>query len=263
MIASIARKLGLPKIWINRWLEARGTLGSWANDLSALVGGRELRFRYGNEGLTRLPALARDRLTRTSPQGSALKKVRVYLLHGAPWPGISDSAAWMKPWAKRLGELGVGRVLPIVYARKSLLPARIQFLLDHALKFDQKLVVAQIQRDLERVPRQAGERLALLGHSHGALLSVPVAESLAAKGIVIDTVILVEDRVPFPVGQFVKRAPAVRRVLEIENNPGKPLRVSSQTDYRRHVEPELTHMDFVLNPTPSLFDAILRALGTG
>ncbi|MBM3274125.1 MAG: hypothetical protein FJZ00_03160 [Candidatus Sericytochromatia bacterium] len=54
----------------------------------------------------------------------------------------------------------------------------------------------------------------------------------------------------------------MKRLLEIENNPGRILETQPGTRYQRYISPELSHMDFVLNPPARLLTRILKELGT-
>ncbi|MBM3271334.1 MAG: hypothetical protein FJZ01_27175 [Candidatus Sericytochromatia bacterium] len=236
-------------------------LGEALNGVSARLLGRDQGFRYGVAGLTRLPALSRDELRLSAGAARRLASSRVFLLHGTPWPGVgSKGGSWLAPWAARLEELGVGRAVPIEYSGRSTLWAHVKLLLEPLFHFDEKRVLKQISADLAARPLAKGEHIALIGHSYGTRLSVPVADKLRARGLPVSTVVMIENRVPAPIGQFVKQAPAVPRVLEIENNPGKPLRTAAGTAYKRIVAPDLTHMDFVLSPPARILEGIVKEL---
>lgn len=244
-----------------RWRGFGTWVGQKVNGLSELVAGRDRRFRYGADGLTRLPPLVSDSLVLTSSTKRQLANSRVYLLNGMPWPGIAkNGGAWMDPWASKLEELGVGHAKALHYNGSSSLVANLRALLEPFFHFDERRVMKMIQADLAARPLKAGERVFLLGHSYGNILAMPLSERLKAQGVPLQGVVLIEDRVPPPFGQLVKKAPKVKQVLEIENNPGKPLITATGTDYRRQVAPELTHMDFVLNPPARILEAVVKEL---
>lgn len=244
-----------------QWRDFGRHLGEALNRLSERVAGRDRRFRYGPDGLTRLPSLAADSLVLKGGVRGRLAGVRVYLLNGMPWPGVArNGGAWMDPWAARLEELGVGRAVPLHYNGSSALIANLRAVLEPVLHLDQRRVLKLIEKDLATHPPIPGERVFLLGHSYGNILAVPLAQRLKARGIPVEGVVLIEDRVPPPFGQLVKKAPAVPKVLEIENDPGKPLITSGRTEYRRVVAPDLTHMDFVVNPPASILEAVVEEL---
>jgi hypothetical protein len=245
------------------WATAKRWLGESVNGLSERLAGRDRRFRYGIFGLTTLPPLASDSLNLSPKAARTLASSRVYLLHGTPWPGVANNGGgWMQPWATKLEELGVGRAVPIHYGGTSSLLANLRVMLEPIFGINERRILTAIDKDLATNPLKAGERIFLLGHSYGSRMSVPVADKLKGRGLPVEGVIMIENRVPAPVGQFVKRAPGVKRLLEIENNPGKLLETKPGTRYQRHVSPELSHMDFVLNPPARLLERILEELGT-
>lgn len=245
----------------DRWRGFGRWLGQRLNNLSEKVAGRDRRFRYGADGLTRLPSLAADSLVLTGAGKGRLANARVYLLNGMPWPGVArNGGAWMDPWAAKLQEAGVGRAVPLHYNGSSALVANLRALMEPFFHFDERRVMKMIQADLAANPLKKGEKIFLMGHSYGNILAVPLSERLKAKGIPLEGVVLIEDRVPPPFGQLVKKAPGVKKVLEIENAPGKPLITAPGTEYRRHVAPELTHMDFVINPPASILEAVVKEM---
>ncbi len=236
-------------------------LGQKINNLSEKVAGHDRRFRYGAEGITRLPSMTADSLVLTRGSGKELANSRVYLLNGMPWPGVAQNGgAWMDPWAARLQELGVGKAVPVHYSGKSSVWANLRALVEPFFHFDERRAMKLIAADLAASPLKPKERVFLLGHSYGNILSGPISARLEKQGVPVEGVILIEDRVGAPFGQIVKKAPAVKRVLEIENDPGKLLVAGPGTDYRRFVAPELAHMDFVLNPPAKVMDAVIREL---
>lgn len=234
--------------------------GRAMNELSERLAGSERRFRYGGEGLTRLPTLAKDSLRLSSSLEAKLKDVRVYLVPGSVWPGVAEhGAAWLKPWASMLEKAGVGRAVPVPYAAKSGIGALLQPVTDPLTHKSQRRLMQGIAADLEAKPLRQGEKLFVLGHSYGSKVGGEVAEQLRRQGLPVEGMIMLETHLP-DMGQFVKKAPALGRVLEVENDAVTKLAVPPGTSHRKVVMPGLSHMDMVLNPPASLIDRVLREL---
>lgn len=243
---------------LNRSLAER--FGQAMNNLSERLAGRERRFRFGSEGVTHLPAMARDSLALTSTLEAKLKDTRVYLVPGSAWPGVKENgASWLEPWASMLQAAGVGRAVPVPYANKSGLGALVQPYLDPITHRSERRILDGIAADLEANPLRQGERVFLLGHSYGSKVGSTVADTLRQQGVPIEGMIMLETHLP-DMGQFAKQAPALERVLEVENEGASRLKVPSGTAYRKLVMPELSHMDMVLNPSERLVDRIVREL---
>lgn len=230
------------------------------NNLSERLAGPERRFRFGSEGLTRLPKLAKDSLQLSSSLESKLKDVRVYLLPGSVWPGVSEQgAAWLKPWAARLEKSGVGRAVPIPYTEKNAFRALLQPFTDALTHKSERRILAGVAADLQANPLRRGEKLFFLGHSYGAKMGGEVADQLRRQGLPVEGMIMLETHLP-DLGQYVKKAPGLKRVLEIENDAATKLSIPKGTVHRKVVMPELSHMDMVLSPPAALFDRVLREL---
>ncbi len=234
--------------------------GRAMNELSERLAGSERRFRYGGEGITRLPTLAKDSLRLSSNLEAKLKDVRVYLVPGIVWPGVAEQgAAWLKPWASMLEKAGVGRAVPVPYASKSGLAALLQPFTDPITHKSERRIMQGIASDLQAAPLRRGERVFLLGHSYGSKMGGEVAEQLKRQGVPVEGMIMLETHLP-DMGQFVKKAPALERVLEVENDAVTKLAVPAGTSHRKVVMPDLSHMDMVLNPSRRLIDRVLREL---
>lgn len=234
--------------------------GKALNNLSERLAGPERRFRFGSEGLTRLPTLAKDSLHLSSSLEAKLKDVRVYLVPGSVWPGVAEQgAAWLEPWAAMLEKAGVGRAVPVPYNEKNGLRAFLQPFTDPVTHKSERRIMDGIAKDLQAKPLRKGEKVFLLGHSYGAKKGGEVADVLRKQGLPVEGMIMLETHLP-DMGQFVKQAPGLKRVLEIENDAVTRLSVPEGTAHRKVVMPELSHMDMVLEPSASLIDRILREL---
>jgi len=186
-----------------------------------------------------------------------LAQTRVYLLPGTPWPGVAEKGtAWLEPWARTLEAEGVGRAVPVRYTHSNALVSNLKMFLEPITGQQQDAALSYIESDLERHPLKPGDRLFVVGHSYGAKLGAEVATALKDRGLPVAGFVAIEDRVS-GVGQLLKKAPAVPRVLEVENDPGRPLEAEPGTSYRRLVLPKLAHMDMVLTPPRSLLNSLL------
>lgn len=234
--------------------------GRAMNELSERLAGTERRFRYAGEGLTRLPTIAKDSLQLSSSLEAKLKDVRVYLVPGSVWPGVAEKGgSWLKPWAAMLEKAGVGRAVPVPYASKSGLGALLQPFTDPLTHKSERRIMQGIAADLQAKPLRQGEKLFVLGHSYGSKMGGEVAERLRQQGLPVEGMIMLETKLP-DMGQFVKKAPGLKRVLEVENDAVTKLAVPAGTTHRKVVMPELSHMDMVLNPPATLIDRVLREL---
>lgn len=230
------------------------------NYLSERLAGPERRFRFGREGVTHLPTMTRDSLKLGSSLEARLKDTRVYLVPGSVWPGVSEQgAAWLKPWAGMLEKAGVGRAVPVPYASKNGIAALLQPFTDPLTHRSERRILEGITADLEAHPLRKGERLFVLGHSYGSKVGGTVADTLRRQGLPVEGMIMLETHLP-DAGQFVKRAPALGRVLEVENEAATHLRVPAGTQHRKVVLPDVSHMDMVLDPPARLVDRIVREL---
>lgn len=227
------------------------------NTWSERLLGKDHRFAFGVEGEVRLPKLSRDELHLDARSIDRLAHTRVYLLPGTPWPGAAkEGTAWLEPWARLLEEAGVSRAVPIRYTESSAMVSNLKMLAEPFTHQQRDAALAGIEADLRDHPLQPGDRLFLVGHSYGSRLGGEVASALVERGAPVAGYVAIEDRVS-PVGQILTQAPAVPRVLEVENDPGKPLQTRPGTSYRRLVMPRLSHMDMVMDPPKSLLTALL------
>jgi hypothetical protein len=230
------------------------------NDLSEKVAGRDRRALFGADGIPHLPEMSGDRLQLQRQVTTALKNARVYLLPGAPWPGVAQNgAAWLEPWSRMLESLGVGRAVPVPYEGNSFLGGTLRIFTDPLFKTSERTVLSRISDDLAQHPLKPGERLFILGHSYGAKVGAKVADTLKQRGLPIEGTILLGTSTP-GVGQFVERSPAVKTVLEVENDPRTHLKALPGTDLRELTLPQLRHMDLVMNPPANQIDQIVRTL---
>lgn len=227
------------------------------NRISEEVLGKEHRFRFGSEGEVRIPLLVPDELQLTESAAARLAATRVYMLPGNPWPGVAEKGtAWLEPWARTFEQAGVGRVVPVRYTHGNDLVAILKMFSEPLTRQQRKAALSGIEADLARHPLKPGDRIFVVGHSYGARLGADVTTVLKERGLPVAGFVAIEDRVP-GVGQIVKKAPAVGRVLEIENDPGKPFETKKGTSYRRLVMPKQSHMDMVLTPPRSLLNTLI------
>jgi pimeloyl-ACP methyl ester carboxylesterase len=235
----------------------------WAkrvNDASEAVAGRERRARFGPEGAVHLPPVAAIAVADAQLR-RRLANTRLYLLPGHPWFGLpGNGTAWLAPWRRTLEALGVGRVTPVRYtAGWDGFDSFLAMTLEGVGHTQEQRALRVIHRDLAAHPLRPGERVAMLGHSYGAMLGAKVAERLTAEGIPVASLVLIETRLP-DVGQFVGRVPAVPSVVELENEPGSLGAALPGTRYRQVLFPELSHMDMVLTPTPAFMRSVVAAI---
>ncbi len=230
------------------------------NTLTQELLGRDRRALFGAEGKPSQPAMTSDSLELGQADRTRLQQTRVYILPGTPWPGVADNgAAWTKPWSDTLRQMGVGRVVPVNYGGGSDVGTFARIFADPVTGAAEKRVMAQISADLKAKPLAQGERIMILGHSFGSLMGGKVAEKLQAKGLPVAGMIMLETHLP-DVGQFAKKAPALPRVVEVENEARTKLQVSGKSKFDRVYVPQLSHMDIVMRPPASLMRQIVREL---
>lgn len=237
----------------------RPSVGQILNTISGQLAGPERRTLFGAEGDVRLPLLSADELSLAQPNRARLAQTRVYLLPGTPWPGARENgSAWLEPWARSLQHMGVGRAVPIRYAAPSFVRAIAQAFSDPVLKTSERRAMEAITADLQAHPLAPGERIYLLGHSYGNRVGAVVAERLQGQGLPVAGMVMMETHLP-DLGQIAPRAPAIGRVVEIENERSR-LQVPAGTELQRLRFPQLTHMEMVVRPTAELMNGVVRAL---
>lgn len=235
----------------------RPAWGEAFDRFSASVVGPEMRTRFGESGVTRLPAMTREDLALAPGSRDRLAASVVYLLPGGTWPGVEENgAAWLQPWALGLQALGVGRAVPLpLMPDRHALAATLEPIVSRGLtRHHDADVVARIRADLAAHPPGPGGGIWLLGHSYGSVLAFEVACQVGAAGaIALETHLT-------STGFFAPHAPAVPTVLVAENEDGYwPSTAPGTTLHKLHL-PGLTHMDLVLAPPAALLRAVVRAI---
>lgn len=231
------------------WLEA-------VDRFTAGVVGEEMRTRYGEAGVPRLPVVEPEGLGLGPGGRERLAASVVYLLPGGTWPGVDENGgAWLAPWALALQRLGVGRAVPLaLFAGKPPLAATFDPILSRLTK-----------HHLARGPRSGAARpqpahppgpaggVWLLGHSYGSLLAFEAAAWLAPR---VDGVVALETHL-HSTGDLASHAPAVRTAPVAETEEGYWPTAPAGTALHRVALAGATHMDGGVKP-PS---ALLRAIG--
>jgi pimeloyl-ACP methyl ester carboxylesterase len=233
------------------WLEA-------VDRFTAGIVGEEMRTRYGEAGVPRLPVVGCEDLALLPSGRKRLAASVVYLLPGGTWPGVDENGgAWLLPWALALQRLGVGRAVPLpLFAGKPPLAATFDPVLSRLTKHHEREVCDRVRQDLSAHPPGPGGGVWLLGHSYGSLLAFEAAAGLAPR---LDGVVALETHLN-STRFFAPHAPAVRSVLVAESEEGYWPTVPAGTTLHRVALPGVTHMDVVLKPAAALLRAIGRAI---
>jgi hypothetical protein len=230
------------------------------NRIAEQLAGRDRRTLFGSEGRPDVPHLSPDSLDLSPPDRTRLQQTRVYLLPGTPWPGVAEQGgAWTKPWAAELRRQGVGHAVPLTYGAKSDLGAYARIFTDPLFGGAEKAISRQVAADLKARPLAPGERIVILGHSFGALMGGKLADNLTRQGLPVAGMVMLETHLP-DIGQYVKQAPKVPKVVEVDNAARTSLKVPAQTRHQRLHEPQVSHMAMVMQPPPAMMRQILREI---
>jgi pimeloyl-ACP methyl ester carboxylesterase len=232
------------------------------NQIAEQLAGRDRRTLFGGEGRPDVPQLNADSLHLSQPDRARLQQTRVYLVPGTPWLGVAEQGgAWTKPWAEELRRQGVGHVVPLNYGAKSDLGTFLKIFTDPLVGGADKALVKQVEADLKAKPLVPGERIVILGHSYGSLLGGKLAERFSKQGLPIAGMVMMETHLP-DIGQFVKRAPAIPKVVEVDNEARTTLKVPAKTRYQRMYVPQVSHMEMVLRPPATMMQQIVREIAS-
>lgn len=230
------------------------------NQLSEQLAGRDRRTLYGAEGRPDVPHLSADSLHLSQPDRARLQQTRVYLVPGTPWPGVAEQgAAWTKPWAEELRRQGVGHVVPLTYGAKTDLGGYLKTFADPFFGTVEKTLAKQIAADLKAKPLAKGERIVVLGHSYGCVAGGKVAETLRQQGLPVAGMVMLETHLP-DVGQYVKTAPALPKVFEIDNETHTTMQIPARTRHQKMVVPQVSHMAMVMRPPATMLQQIVREI---
>ncbi|MEB3222135.1 MAG: hypothetical protein VKS61_08675 [Candidatus Sericytochromatia bacterium] len=207
-----------------------------------------------------LPRVAPVRHLSEAP---ATVRARVYTVHGADVPGLTGHGkSAMRRLASELRRSGVSEVTSLEYNGDSFLANQLAPLWEVLLGRFSKQAARQVAEDLAARPLAKGEQVHLIGHSLGTRVAVNLADKLAARGVPVGSVALLEPKnglIPPAVG----RLPRVGRALIVENQAGVKLKNPHHVPVAELLIPGQSHAQVIERPTHALLKAIGRLVRGG